>query len=121
VLVRETLEYNSIACELLVISDGEGAIDYMQSVDDRLLPCPNLVILDLNLPRRSGWEVLERMRRSVACAAMPIIVLTSSDNEKDKIQSSKLGASLYIRKPVRLAEFVEIGSIFKDLLQGRAN
>ena len=116
-LVREALELNAIVCELLVVSDGASAIDFIERVDESEIPCPHLLIVDLNLPKRPGWEVLQRVRMSHQCSILPIVVLTSSDNQKDKDQASRLGASRYIRKPTRLAEFVTVGEILKEMLK----
>ncbi len=117
-LVREALQEHGVECELIVITNGESAIDFIENVDQSQAPCPGLIILDLNLPRRTGMDVLKRVRASVRCGHVSIVVLTSSDNQKDKDQSAGLGASLYIRKPARLAEFMDLGRVFGSLLQG---
>lgn len=110
-LVRETLKRHSLQCELLVLTDGEQAISFMNEVEAGRLSCPHLIVLDLNLPKRSGWEVLEHTRRG-ECSRAPVIILTSSDNERDKEQAALLGASRYVRKPTRLGDFLKLGGIF---------
>jgi CheY-like chemotaxis protein len=115
-LVREALEEHQVQCELVVISNGERAIQFIQALDSDGAVCPQLIILDLNLPKKSGREVLKSVRAGVRCAEVPILILTSSDNQKDRIEAASLGASRYIRKPSRLAEFLGLGAVFKEML-----
>ena len=115
-LVREALQENGVACELIVISDGDKAIRFIQSLDARPVDRPGLVILDLNLPKRSGRETLEVLRHSQACGQTAIIVLSSSDAAQDKLDSLRLGATRYIRKPLRLEEFLGLGAVFRAML-----
>jgi CheY-like chemotaxis protein len=115
-LVREALEEHAVHCELIVIHNGEHAIEFVESLDADRPGCPRLIILDLNLPRRSGRDVLKSVRGSAACAQVPVLILTSSDNRKDRLDAANLGASRYIRKPSRLAEFLALGEIFQEML-----
>ncbi len=97
--------------------DGEKAVDYIRSLDgDLFVDCPDLVIIDLNLPRKSGREVLETMRRSERCRHIPVVILSSSDAQEDKSAAARLGASRYIRKPSRLEDFLRLGEIFKEII-----
>ena len=104
---------------MIVLSDGEKGIQFIQAVDAEPMECPHLVIVDLNLPKKSGREVLESMRRSQRCGHLPVIVLSSSDAQQDRNDADRLGASLYIRKPLRLDEFLSLGAIFKKILTHR--
>jgi CheY-like chemotaxis protein len=113
-LVREALEEHGVEGELIVVSDGESAIKFIQTIDEGD-DCPNLAVIDLNLPKRSGRDVLGAMRLSAKCSSIPIIVLSSSNARQDKDEAAYLGASRYIRKPSRLAEFLALGSIFKSM------
>ena len=115
-LVREALEENGVFGELVVTSDGERAIVFIDDIDAELTACPHLVILDLSLPRRSGREVLERIRSSPKCGGVPLVVLSSSDSRVDREDAVRLGATRYIRKPSRLEEFLSLGSIFRKML-----
>ena len=117
-LVREALDEYHVACELTVVGDGERAIDLINDIDARRSRCPDLVLLDLKLPKRHGCEVLERMRASTQCRSMPVVVLTSSNAKEDRECAERYGATKYLRKPVDLEEFIDLGRIFVELLAG---
>jgi len=116
VLVQEALEEHGIDGELIVLTDGESAIQFIRSLDAQRMACPDLVILDLNLPKKPGREVLKCVRQSVACGLAPVVILSSSDAPADLAETTQLGASRYIRKPSRLVEFMKLGAIFKTML-----
>jgi len=118
-LVREALKEHKVQGELLVISDGACAIRFIEDLAAQTMDCPDLVILDLNLPKRSGREVLESMRKNPRCKNTTIVVLSSSDALEDKADASNLGAHHYLRKPSRLIEFLDLGATFKQLLAAR--
>jgi DNA-binding response OmpR family regulator len=113
VLVRKALEEHGFSGELTVVDDGETAIRLIQSLDD----CPDLVIIDLSLPRKSGREVLETMRHYEKCRHVPVVILSSSDALQDKADAARLGASRYIRKPSRLEDFLALGATFKEMIE----
>jgi CheY-like chemotaxis protein len=115
-LVREALSEHGVDCVLTVITDGESAMTFMEEVEAGPEDCPDLVILDLNLPKRPGRDVLQFIRASVKCAQVPVLVLTSSAAQKDKEEAAKLGASRYIQKPSVLDDFVTLGELFKQIL-----
>jgi CheY-like chemotaxis protein len=115
-LVREALEEHQVECELLLITNGEKAIEFIQQVESGQDPPPDLVILDLNLPMKPGSRVLQQFRASSRCPRVPIVVLSSSDSYKDRQQARRLGASRYCKKPTRLMEFLSLGGIFKQML-----
>jgi DNA-binding response OmpR family regulator len=115
-LIREALEQHGIDGELIVLSDGEAAVHFIESLDAQRAECPDLVILDLNLPKKTGREVLECVRQSVTCRRAPVAILSSSDTADDRAETTRLGASRYIRKPMRLREFLSLGAIFKTML-----
>lgn len=102
--------------------DGQKAIDFIARAEtDPTAPCPHLLVLDLNLPKRDGFEVLRRVRASAACKDIPVLIVTSSDSPADLQQAAALGAG-YFRKPPSLAEFLKLGAVLKQLLPqcGRA-
>jgi two-component system response regulator len=110
-LTLRALKRNRIANEIVVAHDGTEALDYLfgsgahAGRDTRELP--QIVFLDLKLPKLDGLEVLKRIRADERTRVLPVVVLTSSDEEQDIIDSYHLGANSYIRKPVDFAQFVE--------------
>lgn len=115
-LVREALYEHKVRCELTVITNGERAVRLLEEIDAGEHPCPALFIIDLNLPRRPGTVVLQRVRASTKCENVPVIILTSSDSQRDKEKVATFGPSQYIRKPSKLDDFVELGAVFKQIL-----
>lgn len=115
-LVREALLEHEVEGELIVLTNGESAIEFFRSLDAQRAECPSLVILDLNLPKRHGLEVLEFARQSASCRRAPVVILSSSDSLEDRTGATRRGASRYIRKPSRLQEFMNLGAIFKAML-----
>ncbi len=87
-----------------MLRDGAEALDYLLSPDT---PVPHLVLLDLKLPKIDGLQVLERLRQEPRAASLPIVILTSSNEERDLVESYRLGANSYIRKPVDFQQFME--------------
>ena len=79
----------------------------------------DIILLDLNLPKRNGTQVLERVRRSASCGSVPVVILTSSDSPRDRSQVAELRATQYFRKPSRLDDFMKLGPLVKDLLAGQ--
>jgi len=118
-LLREALEAAGIPADLQVFSDGEKAIEYVDEIENDSAPCPALVILDLNLPRRTGAEVLEHLRRSQRCHAARVLIVTSSDSEKDRAKTASLGANGYFRKPSSYDAFLKVGDVVKKMLADR--
>ena len=116
-LIRRALDAQGLAYELSVSSDGEEAINYLTACEAAARHI-DLVLLDLNLPRRGGGEVLERIRNSSVFATVPTLLLTSSDSSQDRERCLSLGANAFIRKPSNLAEFMLIGKMVKDLTGG---
>lgn len=115
-LVREALAEHGLHCDVNVMTDGEAAINFIQKIDRGETDCPELVILDLNLPRRSGHEVLQSMRASRRCSQTPVIILSSSAAPADRERSALFGSSLYFTKPSLIDEFLELGAVFKEIL-----
>lgn len=115
-LVREALAWNDIKSQLFVIRDGDEAIRLVQEIENTQSPCPDLVVLDVNLPRKSGFDVLRRVRASVKCGVAPVAILTSSEAPTDRAEAARLGASSYIQKPSNLRDFMSIGEKLKAIL-----
>lgn len=116
-LVKLATREEGLSCDVQVASDGELAIEFIDQMDAKNGASLNLLLLDLNVPRRTGDEVLERIRRSPKCANIPVIVVTSSDSREDRQKASDLGADGYFRKPSNLTEFMELGKLVRRLTQ----
>jgi CheY-like chemotaxis protein len=120
-LIREALREHSVDCTLRVVSDGKEAMGIIAGETDADTGAIRLIILDLNLPRHDGIEILQRLRESSRLEGVPVVVLTSSDSPRDRVQANDLGATRYLRKPSSLEEFLNLGAIFKDLLGQTGN
>jgi CheY-like chemotaxis protein len=108
-MAREALEEGKVANRLAVVSDGVEAMAYLHAEGDFAgRTRPDLVLLDLNLPRKGGLEVLEEMKAEAALRRIPVVVLTTSDAERDILQSYDLHANAYIKKPVDFDQFVSV-------------
>ena len=114
-LIREALKEHGVECSMQVASDGKEVLSLISEetpgADDL-----ELIILDLNLPRHDGIEILERLRESTRLAHVPVVVLTSSDSPQDRLVATHLGARRYLRKPSSLEQFLDLGAIFRELL-----
>jgi CheY-like chemotaxis protein len=110
-LTKRALEQNQITNELIVAEDGQEALDYLfatgQHAGRDIRDLPAVVLLDLKLPKIEGLEVLKKIRANELTRLMPVVILTSSDQEVDMIASYNLGANSYIRKPVDFKQFTE--------------
>jgi two-component system response regulator len=89
--------------ELIVIEDGQAALDYLLGAASHELPA--VMLLDLNLPKVEGLEVLRRIRADRRTRLLPVVILTTSKEQEDVVNSYQLGANSYVRKPVSFAEF----------------
>ena len=116
-LLRYALKEHRVACELLVAEDGENEHNFIKQIIIGSLVYPSLVILDLNLPKRNGWEVLSRIRTRPALAEIPVVILSSSGSPRDLSDATRLGAREYIRKPSSLEGFLQIGRVLKGLIR----
>lgn len=116
-LIQDALSAHGLAVDLQVMEDGEQAVVFVDRLDaDPSMACPRLFILDVNLPKVSGFEVLARLRRSARCNEIPVLVVTSSDAERDRARIASLGASAYFRKPSGYEAFLKIGEVIRQLL-----
>lgn len=108
-LTQEVMRDAKIANELHVVNDGEAAMDFLRQQGDYSdRPRPDLMLLDLNLPRKDGREVLAELKQDPALRTIPVIVLTTSSAEGDVVRSYELAASCYITKPIDLDEFIRV-------------
>lgn len=108
-LVRIALKQNKVFCNLHHVFDGVEALDYLRCRGERfaLAARPDLILLDLNMPRMNGREFLQAIKSDEALRTIPVVVLTTSDVERDVVASYELGAAGYITKPVDMDQFIE--------------
>jgi chemotaxis family two-component system response regulator Rcp1 len=105
-LTREGLRAGRVANELFVVGDGEAALRFLRRQGDHQdAPRIDLVLLDLNLPKMDGREVLEQIKKDPKLQALPVVVLTTSADEQDVLRSYELHANAYVTKPVGFSEF----------------
>jgi CheY-like chemotaxis protein len=106
-MTQEAFADYKIANNLTVVTNGEDAIAYMRKLGQfASAPTPDLVLLDLNLPRRNGREVLRDIKEDPELRRIPIVVLTTSEAEEDVLAAYDLHANAYVRKPVDFEQFV---------------
>jgi CheY-like chemotaxis protein len=118
-LVREALREHNVHCELRVLSDGKAVIDFINNLDaDMSVSCPDLLLLDLALPKFDGRIVLKYLRASERCGRIPVIILTSSDLIVDREIAEKNAALHYFQKPASQDQFMRLGGIVKAVIAG---
>lgn len=110
-LTLRALKRNNILNQVVVLRDGEEAGDYIFGTGKyegrNVSEAPQVILLDLNLPKISGLELLKKIRADERTRLFPVVVLTSSNSDKDMVESYRLGANSYIRKPVDFDQFVD--------------
>lgn len=110
-LTLRALRSGQVANEIVVARDGAEALDFLFGTGSyagrNIQETPELILLDLKLPKLDGLEVLQRIRTDLRTRHLPIVILTSSDEENDILESYNRGANSYIRKPVDFAQFTE--------------
>ena len=104
VLIQEAFEHNKVRNRLHVVGDGVEAMAFLRDGGER----PDLILLDLNLPRKDGREVLEEVKGDPALRSIPVVVLTTSKAEEDILRSYDLHANAYVTKPVDFGRFIEV-------------
>jgi CheY-like chemotaxis protein len=115
VLIKEAFEFNKVHNALHVVSDGVEALDFLYRRNAHAgAPRPDLVLLDLNLPRKDGREVLEEIKADTDLRTIPVVVLTTSEAEEDILRSYDLHANAYVTKPVDFDRFIEVVRLIDD-------
>jgi CheY-like chemotaxis protein len=111
ILILRSLKKVNLANQVDVARDGQQALDYLfrvgEYVDREGMELPTVILLDVSLPRVSGLEVLERLRADPRTRLVPVVILTSSDEERDRVRSYEGGANSFVRKPLDFSEFAE--------------
>lgn len=122
VLVRYALQSHNVLHQLHVIADGAKAIDFIMKIGrPGSAPCPDLMLLDLNLPTADGTEVLRELRSHPHCASTPVIIVTSSDAPKDRARVAELGISHYFTKPSDWDAFMRLGEVVMRVAESSAS
>jgi two-component system response regulator len=107
----------NLDCDLTVIPDGAQALQFLHEFDPGSQRLPDLTILDLNVPKNDGVEILEAMRASTTFATVPVVILTSSSSPREFARLEGLGVSRHLTKPAELEAFLDIGFTIKRILQ----
>jgi two-component system, chemotaxis family, response regulator Rcp1 len=120
-LIREALREHQVECQLRIATDGQQVLQILSAADSKGgADHPVLIILDLNLPRHDGIEILQRLRETSCLSHVPVAVLTSSDSPRDRLAANQLGVALFLRKPSNLEQFLKLGAVFRELLEQTA-
>jgi len=119
-IIRKAIAAAEPDADLQVVYDGEAATQLLDDLDaDENAACPDIVLLDLNLPKKNGDDVLKHLRASKRCANALVLIVSSSDVPRDQSAVASLGIAGYFKKPFELAEFMELGPLVKALLEDR--
>ncbi len=114
-LTVEALKEGKVRNNLHIVEDGEQAMKFLRQQDDYgSAPRPDLVLLDLNLPKKNGREVLAEIKQDPELKRIPVVILTVSEAEQDIIKSYNLHANCYITKPVNLDQFIKVVRSIED-------
>ena len=113
-LTKRALKSGKILHNLHVANDGEAALAFLHDVEYGQAPRPDLILLDLNLPKVSGREVLKKIKSNDALASIPVVVLTTSKAEEDILKTYELHANSFITKPVDWQQFVKVIQLIED-------
>lgn len=118
-LAREALETNKIRNNLHVAEDGEEALKFLRKQDEyNDAPRPDLILLDLNLPKKDGREVLKAIKEDTSLRLIPVVILTSSNAEEDILRSYNLHANCYVTKPLDFNQFLKVVEAIKEFWLG---
>lgn len=108
-LTKEAFDFNKVRNRLHVVNDGEQAMAYLRRENDyHDAPRPDLILLDLNLPRMGGLEVLSEVKADADLRTIPVVILTTSEAEEDILHSYRLHANAYVSKPVDFEQFIRV-------------
>ena len=114
-LTKEAFKVRKVANNISVVSDGVEAMKFLRREDGYAdAPHPDIILLDLNLPRKDGFEVLAEIKTDDALKRIPVVILTTSEAENDIVSSYNLHANCYITKPVGPDEFIKIGETIEN-------
>jgi CheY-like chemotaxis protein len=117
-LFREAVKSRQLPCEIVVAEDGHKAIAILNAVSAADGTRPDLIVLDVNLPKHNGNMILREVRSKESLAGVPVIMLTSSASPADRAAATELGAQLYVEKSSDLDELLEVGRVVESILRG---
>jgi len=119
-LVRQALAGCGLEVVLHAIADGEEAAAYISRMGEtEESPCPDIVLLDLNVPKGDGLDLLAAFRSSRNCPNLPIVIMISSDSPRDRKRASEIGATRYFRNPLDLDQYLRLGALVEEVLNER--
>jgi len=114
-LTQEALQDSKLSNNLHVVTDGEAAMAFLYKRGKyATVPTPDLILLDLNLPKKNGREVLAEIKKDASLNYIPVVIMTVSQDDRDICESYRLHANCYIKKPVKFKEFIEIVQSIED-------
>ncbi len=117
-LTLRAFNQGRIKTNINIVQDGQEAMDYLLSkgefAEAGKFPFPDLVLLDINMPRMDGKQVLKEIRSNPQLSTLPVIILTTSDQERDVLESYQLGVNAYINKPVKMSDFMDLITKLED-------
>jgi CheY-like chemotaxis protein len=113
-LLKRAFASHGIKQEIVALDDGEQAIRFLDDLHST--PDVDLVIIDLNIPKHDGIEVLNRYRTHPLMVDVPVVVFTSSGSPAERNRAMTLGVTAYLRKPMELDEYLALGATFRDML-----
>jgi two-component system response regulator len=114
-LVEEALTFHKIDATLTCYRDGQEMVRYLDKIDAGILPCPDVILLDLNLPKQDGKTVLAHIRKSPACGHVPVVVVSSSKAAEDQADAARLGATKYFYKSIDYDETMNLGAVVLEV------
>lgn len=116
-LIKEALQLTGMSLSVHLAKDGEEAVRFFDQAEASTeAPCPDLVVLDINLPKLQGGDVLKYLRRLSRCAGTRVLVVSTSDAAHERQKMMNLGANGYFRKPSRYGDFMKLSDVVRNLL-----
>ncbi len=116
-LIQEAIHAANLAVVVDVVNDGAQAVAFFDRIDsDSSLPCPELVILDINLPKLDGGRVLNHLRQRARCKDTLVLTVSTSDQVADRERMTRLGTNGYFKKPSEYEEFMKLADVVRTLL-----
>ena len=118
-LIRESLALRFPDADVTVLRDGEQMMRWIDMIESEYAPCPDIILLDLNLPRFRGEQVLERLRTTSRCGPVPVVIVSSSEAPTDRAMATRLGSARYFQKPQDYEAFMKLGDLVHDALYSK--